>query len=758
MRTGSPRLFSRLGVRKPLCVLCLGISLVVPLALPGQANQPQKDAEERLQRHYDAARTFQLSGDQEHAAAEYKAFLAGALNNSANAYANANRFSEAADLFEGALGLAPGDPDIRLDYAFMRLRQQKLQQALSLVEKVLAESPRNAKARALAGQILFAQADYQRAKEHLEAVVSEAPNFDVAYLLGRTYIKLNDLARARLLFDEMVNGLGNIARIHIYFGRAYGEGETDSLDRAIEEFNKAIARDPKIPQAHYFLALAYLNRDGESGFAEAVPELEAELKIVPEDARSYYLLGYIAMKQRDVGRAESVLLKAASLDPNNPDPFIYLGQLYADSGRESQADATMRKAIALTKDVSRNNYQVNRAHYVLGRVLMHAGKREEGERELNLSKDLRDRVAHPELARNQTAPEFAGISGGEQVTETEPPSLLLEQQKAATEYVNQLKPAIADAYNNLGVIFASQKRFSDAVAQFRYASEWNPALPALDRNWGMAAFYAEKYRDAIPLLTRHLRWHPDDVRARAALALSFFMSEDFAATLEALRPIPSAVVEDDPGLGYAYAVSLLRAGDYNQGVRRLQALEKANPDSADVHMLLGEAYAEQQDYATALDEYRRSLAINPKQSHTRYLAGLALLRKGSPADAVQEFRASLQLGSDNVATKYHLAYALIEAQQKQEAQVLLQEVIRQNPKYSDAFYQLGKLQLEHGDTKAAISNLETGCRLSPDSDYIHYQLAMAYRRDARGDDAEREIKLYQVLKNRHRGRDVPESK
>src|SRR5207237_10162053 len=164
------------------------------------------------------------------------------------------------------------------------------------------------------------------------------------------------------------------------------------------------------------------------------------------------------------------------------------------------------------------------------------------------------------------------------------------------------------AYNNLGVILASQKRFADAVEQFRYASEWNAALPALDRNWGMAAFYAEKYRDAIPLLTRHLRWHSDDVRARAALGLSWFMSEDFGKTVETLRPIQPAV-DEDPGLGYAYAVSLVRAGDYNDGVRRLQVLEKSNPNNADVHMLLGEAYAEQQDYATALEEYRKAIAI-----------------------------------------------------------------------------------------------------------------------------------------------------
>jgi hypothetical protein len=54
----------------------------------------------------------------------------------------------------------------------------------------------------------------------------------------------------------------------------------------------------------------------------------------------------------------------------------------------------------------------------------------------------------------------------------------------------------------------------------------------------------------------------------------------------------------------------------------------------------------------------------------------------------------------------------------------------------------------------AISNLEAGSKLSPESDYIHYQLAMAYRRDARVSDADRELKLYQDLKDRHRGRDV----
>jgi predicted Zn-dependent protease len=63
-------------------------------------------------------------------------------------------------------------------------------------------------------------------------------------------------------------------------------------------------------------------------------------------------------------------------------------------------------------------------------------------------------------------------------------------------------------------------------------------------------------------------------------------------------------------------------------------------------------------------------------------------------------------------------------------------------------YALGKLQLEQGATKAAIASLETGSRLSPASDYIHYQLAMAYRHDAQPEAAAREMKTYEDLKSR----------
>jgi tetratricopeptide (TPR) repeat protein len=175
-------------------------------------------------------------------------------------------------------------------------------------------------------------------------------------------------------------------------------------------------------------------------------------------------------------------------------------------------------------------------------------------------------------------------------------------------------------------------------------------------------------------------------------------------------------------------------------------------------MMLGSAFADQREYDTALQEYRKAIAIDPNQVQTHYLVGLALIRNGHPKDAVEELRTALKLDPAHLLAKYHLAFSLIHAEQKEEAKKLLQEVIQQDPRYADAYYELGKLQLEQGDSKGAVVSLESGTKANPDADYIHYQLAMAYRRESRKEDAERELKLYQTLKGRQRGRgDAPQT-
>lgn len=732
----------------PLFILCLNLTANAQV---GKSKAP--NFEQQLQQRYDSARTFQISGDNARAQAEYRGFLGAVLNGLGNAQLGAHDLASAADFYRKALAADSNSVDAAVGLAFLRLQQGKLEEAEQLAQGATKIEPNNVQALTVLGRIAYRRGDYKQAREALEPAIVAKPSFDLGYLLGSTYIALRDFKRVRLLFDDMITGLGDSAQLHIYFGRAYADGETEGLDQAIEEFKKAIAKDPKVPQAHYFLALAYLNRDGESGFVEAAPQLKTETELNPGDSRSHYLLGYIAMKQRRTAEAETELQEAAKLDPRNPEALMFLGQLYSETNRDDQAEAVLRNAIELTTDVSRGDYQINRAHYVLGRILLRTGRAEEGQRHLAISKELRDHTRNPEQLNELAA--LKASSKGDSESELLDAPVAPEAKQRAETLVNQFRPAVADAYNNLGVIMASEKKFDDAFAYFKEARTWQPTLPTLDRNLGMAAFYANNFRDAIEPLYRQLQQKPDDVRVRAALGMSYFMTQKFARVLEMLKPL-EVEVEGDPGLSYAYAVSLIKTGEYNDGVRRLKLLENSSENAADIHALLGQAYADQNDYPAAIEEYKKSLATNGEQPQTHYLYGIALLKNGNPAGAVPELREALK-SSPDAGKKYHLAFSLIQLQQKDEARELLKQVIQQDPKYADAYYELGKLQMEQGDTKAAIASFEAGTDLSPDSDYIHYQLAMAYRRDSRTEDAERQIKLYQALKNRNRGRDASQA-
>jgi tetratricopeptide (TPR) repeat protein len=728
----------------------LGLLALAISSAFAQKKPPQPD----LRQHYDAARTFALSGDQERAAAEYKAFLADVLRQIANLRTRERDYASALPLFAQAIEIASEIASVRQDYASALLSSGDLDAAKVQAEQAVRLAPKDSRTEYLLGRVLFEQGDWKGAKEHFEAAAKMMGGdltFDVGYHLALAYLKVEDVNRASVVFDEMMLGLGNTAQLHLYFGHAYLM--SGFHDRAITEFKRALEKDPKIKQAHYFLGLAYLSRDEGNGFEENAAEDRAEIALNPGDFRPHYDLGNIALKLHREEEAEKELKRATEIEPANPDPWINLGELSISQRRLPEAEAQMRKAIAVTKDVAHNHYQVNRAYYVLGRILVETGRREEGAQALKTSAELRERGQVP-LDRSGSAGSESLAREKEMHGDEQGPVIPAEEQRQLEAYFNQFKPAIADAFNNLGVAAASRKDYGVAAGYFRRAGEWYPEIETLDRNLGMAQFYAGHYSEAIPPLYHQLERNPADTRVRAALGLSYFAAENYAAVLETLKLMKDEV-NTDPGLALAYSVSLAKTGKYDEGMARMRALAQADPDLAGVHAAIGEAYADQKLYGTAIEEYRKALAIDPNQGRTHFLLGLSLMHEATEADAAQEFRAAVTLDPGDATAKYHLAYALIQMQKKDEGQALLREVVVQNPAYADAFYQLGKLQLEQGDTKAAISNLETSARLSPASDYIHYQLAMAYRRDSRTEEAEREMQKYEAMKQHRRGEHEP---
>ena len=99
---------------------------------------------------------------------------------------------------------------------------------------------------------------------------------------------------------------------------------------------------PQPARADLELALGYLLRDAPG---LALPYLEGLVQRFPELAAAHALLGLAAHRLDEAGRAVTELQRAAALAPEQPQPHIYLAELYAGRGRLELADAEYGAAL-----------------------------------------------------------------------------------------------------------------------------------------------------------------------------------------------------------------------------------------------------------------------------------------------------------------------------------------------------------------------------------------------------------------------------
>jgi tetratricopeptide (TPR) repeat protein len=744
-----------------------------PPPRPPAQTQPATTTDE-LARHLSAAETYQLSGDLVRADAENRAIVRIALHRLGAIAIRERDFARAERLLSDSLAIG-NDAEVRTDLAIAYMRVLDRAAATTAAQAAVALDDKNARAHHVLGKLLYMKGDYAGARNELERTVVLEPDLDAAYTLGMTYLRLKDTGHAKLLFEEMQAALGNSADAHLLFGRAYEE--TGFAADAEREFRAALAIDPRAPRAHFYLGYVILQHGGGERLAQAGDEFERELALSPQDFYANFFRGVVAATENDHRKAVSHLLMAARLKPDSGDAYLFLGQSQAELG-DPAAEASLRRAIELTRDAAQNSFQIKRAHYLLGRVLLKAGRRAEAEQELAVARELQgqslestrqevsailgqmvqttnDAAAAPgqAAASSKSAAQPAGEADGAGVLLIAESTLDAQTGARLRRLKVELGAVLAQAYHNLGVIAAQQNDIAAALAGFETAAQWKPDLAGLDRNLGIVAFRAAQFAKAVAPLARQLAAHPEDTLARRMLGVSYYLTRDFQHSVATLRPL-AATITDDPELAYAYGISLIQLTDNQTAAQLFARLAAAQPQNAQARFYAAQGFMLTGDYERALTEFRSAAQLDPRTPQAHYNAGQSLIRLNRLAEAEQEFRQELALNQADGATKYHLAYVLLEQKrQTAEALGLLREVIALQPDYADAHYQLGKALIEQGDLPGAVEHLEAAARAAPKKDYIHYQLSIAYRRAARELDAYRELQVYKELKAASRSRE-----
>jgi tetratricopeptide (TPR) repeat protein len=276
-----------------------------------------------------------------------------------------------------ALCQAPADP---LAEAHALLDAGKVAAAESMIRTYLAQNPSSADAHFLLGYALFRE---QKAGESLAEFTSGAklrrPRADELKVVAADYVELGDYNDADHWFSQVVSETPDDADAWYLLGRTkYNENE---FATAISNFERALALRPRYVEAQNNIGLCWkeLNEHDKARAAfETAIDWQGD---APVDAQPFLNLGALLANAGKNEEALSFLMKAVSLAPKNPSVHEELGKVYLAKNKLPEAQAELEQAVALAPDASA-------LHYKLGQILRKEGQNDRAQKEFAICERL----------------------------------------------------------------------------------------------------------------------------------------------------------------------------------------------------------------------------------------------------------------------------------------------------------------------------------------------------------------------------------
>jgi tetratricopeptide (TPR) repeat protein len=264
------------------------------------------------------------------------------------------------------------------------------------------------------------------------------------------------------------------------------------------------------------------------------------------------------------------------------------------------------------------------------------------------------------------------------------------------------------------------------------------ASSSAERGIGLAS--KGRCREALPLLKRatpHLVDKQVKYRALMSTARCAMSLDHTEAAIEALLAL-NREFPHDPDVLYSTTHFYSELAS-----RAAQELAAAAPGSHQAQQLEAEAFESQENWDKAIAEYKRILEQEPRLHGIHYRLARIFLSK-SPPDAEgarAELGEELKIDPDNAAAEFLLGEIARQAGQWEDAIPHFSRASKLDEGFQEAYLALGMSLNSAGKFADAIAPLQSYVKMQPGDPAGHYQLATAYARTGRKQEAEREMAL-----------------
>jgi protein O-GlcNAc transferase len=178
------------------------------------------------------------------------------------------------------------------------------------------------------------------------------------------------------------------------------------------------------------------------------------------------------------------------------------------------------------------------------------------------------------------------------------------------------------------------------------------------------------------------------------------------------------------------------------------------PGDGMMHYHLGRYYYSAQRFPQAEQAFRAALKLNPDSVKTYDNLALALEAQTKTEEAEASYLKAIELAdAQRLETEWpwlNLAKLLVEKGRHEESLALLESAQRMNPKSAEVCYVRGKVLLKLGqeaEAEAALQRSVQNDAKFPDS---HYLLGRIYLKQGRKSESQREMEIFQGLKESSR--------
>jgi tetratricopeptide (TPR) repeat protein len=245
-------------------------------------------------------------------------------------------------------------------------------------------------------------------------------------------------------------------------------------------------------------------------------------------------------------------------------------------------------------------------------------------------------------------------------------------------------PGNAELHHQLAGIEEQLGNSLEAAHEYQRAAELDPSESNLF-DWGSELLLHHAPEPAIEVFSNGARRFPRSIRMLVGLGASEFA-----------------------------------AGSYDLAVQRLCAASDLNPHNPLPYLFLGKIERGESSTSNQLvEKLHRFVTLLPDSSQANYFYALALWkRRNNPQSSAASFT---------------------------QIESLLNHALRLDPKFADAYLQLGAVHAAQQDFSKAIDDFQRAVQIQPDMEEAHYRLAQAYRATGRSEQAKSEIQTYQQL-------------